>query len=326
MTVFETALPDFGVTVTVTLHEPALTPFSDVPLTLQYFAEEVATFRVMRAPLATVIFAYFAMDEPVAAFFADTTGATATDTVAPDPDAANGAVVAGAVVAGASVVAGLVVCDTTELGGAVVAGAAVVGAAVVGGAVVGAAVVGAALVVVAAARVTLNVYVVVDVPDTPFTANEMLSVAPSATLRVSTSDDMASVPNELVRLIAAPEDEASTVKSTDAEALGMLKLYVVTAGLNAGERDPALTVTESSVETPSIARAARPSAAATPPMLVLEDPMNTRLSLPLYDMSASRAFTTAGLLRPMPCQEDPVHRATPPDVPVTPGNDPPTNS
>ncbi|MEY4045425.1 MAG: hypothetical protein RL644_1693, partial [Actinomycetota bacterium] len=117
VTVFETALPDFGVTVTVTLHEPALTPFSDVPLTLQYFAEEVATFRVMRAPLATVIFAYFAMDEPVAAFFADTTGATATDTVAPDPDAANGAVVAGAVVAGASVVAGLVVCDTTELGG-----------------------------------------------------------------------------------------------------------------------------------------------------------------------------------------------------------------
>lgn len=63
-----------------------------------------------------------------------------------------------------------------------------------------------------------------DAPDTPFTAKEMLSVAPAATLRVSTSDDMAMVPVEFVLLIAAPEDEASTVKSTDAEALGMLRL------------------------------------------------------------------------------------------------------
>ena len=38
VTVFEVALPFFGVTVTVTLHVPALTPLSVVPDTLQYFA------------------------------------------------------------------------------------------------------------------------------------------------------------------------------------------------------------------------------------------------------------------------------------------------
>ena len=54
--------------------------------------------------------------------------------------------------------------------------------------------------------------------------------------------------------------------------------------------------------------------------------MKTLLSDPLYDMSASRAFTTDGALRPIPCHVLPVHRATPPDVPVTPGNEPPTNN
>ena len=42
--VFEVALPFFGVTVTVTLHEPALRPLSVVPDTLQYFAELDNTF------------------------------------------------------------------------------------------------------------------------------------------------------------------------------------------------------------------------------------------------------------------------------------------
>jgi len=36
--VFETALPFFGVTVTVTLHDPAFKPLRVVPDTLQYFA------------------------------------------------------------------------------------------------------------------------------------------------------------------------------------------------------------------------------------------------------------------------------------------------
>jgi len=39
VTVFEVVLPFLGVTVTVTLHDPALRPLSDEPDTLQYFAE-----------------------------------------------------------------------------------------------------------------------------------------------------------------------------------------------------------------------------------------------------------------------------------------------
>jgi hypothetical protein len=153
VTVLETALPFFGVTVTVTRHDPAFTPFSDVPLTLQYLAEDDATFSETLEPAATVIFAYLAMADPVAAFFEDTTGAMETGAAEePEPAAAvAGAVVAGAVVSGACVVAGEMFCGPTVDGGAVV------GAAVVGAAVVGVAVVGAALVVVAAALVTANV-------------------------------------------------------------------------------------------------------------------------------------------------------------------------
>ena len=44
MTVFDVALPFFGVTVTVTLHVPALSPLSVVPVTLQDFAELATTF------------------------------------------------------------------------------------------------------------------------------------------------------------------------------------------------------------------------------------------------------------------------------------------
>ena len=105
---------------------------------------------------------------------------------------------------------------------AVVTGGEVVGAAVVGAAVVGAAVVGAAVVGAAADRVTATAYVVVELPDTELTAKEIFSVAPSATVRTSVSDDIAIVPDALVRLIAAPDAPAIAVKVTDAEALGIV--------------------------------------------------------------------------------------------------------
>jgi hypothetical protein len=38
VTVFEVAFPFFGVTVTVTLHGPAISPLSVAPVTLQYLA------------------------------------------------------------------------------------------------------------------------------------------------------------------------------------------------------------------------------------------------------------------------------------------------
>jgi len=43
VTVLETGLPFFGVTFTVTVQEPALSAFSFVPDTVQYFAETEAT-------------------------------------------------------------------------------------------------------------------------------------------------------------------------------------------------------------------------------------------------------------------------------------------
>jgi hypothetical protein len=44
VTVFEDAFPFFGVTVTVTLHDPVFSPFRLVPETLQNFAELATTF------------------------------------------------------------------------------------------------------------------------------------------------------------------------------------------------------------------------------------------------------------------------------------------
>lgn len=120
-----------------------------------------------------------------------------------------------------------------------------------------------------------------DAPDTPFTANETFSVAPAATLRVSVSEDMAIVPNELVRLMAAPDEDARTVRSTEEDAFGMLNVYEVTDGSNAGDSDPTLTDIESSVDVAFTARAASPSAAATPPMSVPGDPTRILLSEPL---------------------------------------------
>ena len=95
------------------------------------------------------------------------------------------------------------------------------GGEVVGAAVVGAAVVGAAVGGVAADRVTATAYVVVELPDTELTAKEIFSVAPSATVRTSVSDDIAIVPVALVRLMAAPDALAIAVKVTDADALGI---------------------------------------------------------------------------------------------------------
>ena len=43
VTVFEVALPFFGATVTVTLHNPVLRPFRAVPDTLQYFVYAAKT-------------------------------------------------------------------------------------------------------------------------------------------------------------------------------------------------------------------------------------------------------------------------------------------
>jgi len=135
------------------------------------------------------------------------------------------------VVDGASVTRELtVVAEATDVDAAAVAtGAAVVavvavvtGGEVVGAAVVGAAVVGAAVVGAAADRVTATAYVVVELPDTELTAKEIFSVAPSATVRTSVSDDIAIVPDALVRLIAAPDAPAIAVKVTDAEALGIV--------------------------------------------------------------------------------------------------------
>lgn len=283
VTVLETAFPFFGVTVTVTLHDPAFTPFRDVPLTLQYRAEDDATFSKILEPDATVSDAYFAMDDPVAAFFADTTGAAAT--VAPCPAglaAAAGEVTGAAVVPGASVAGGAVLCGATDpCTGAAVVGAAVVGAAVVGGAVVGAAVVGAAVVVAAAALVTATEYVVDPAPDTGFTTNEMFSVAPAETLSVSMSEERAMVPVEFVRLMAEPDSPARTVKSTVADALGRLRVYVVTDGSKEGDRVPLLTVIESSVDPDVTASAASPSAEATPPMSEFDEPIRTLESFEL---------------------------------------------
>ena len=62
----------------------------------------------------------------------------------------------------------------------------------------------------------------VELPDTELASKEIFSVAPSATDSTSVSDDIAIVPVELVRLIAAPDALAITVNVTDAEALGMV--------------------------------------------------------------------------------------------------------
>ena len=121
----------------------------------------------------------------------------------------------------------------------------------------------------------------VPVPDSAAAVNVMFSVAPSATESVSVSDESAIVPVEFVRFTAAPDDDARIVKSTDDDAFGIDSVYEVVPGLKAGESVPTLTDIESNDEDESSARAARPSAAATPPISTPDEATNTRLSEPL---------------------------------------------
>lgn len=62
VTVFDTALPFLGFTVTVTLHEPAFKPLREAPETLQNFAELATTFRDTFDVERTFIFANIAID------------------------------------------------------------------------------------------------------------------------------------------------------------------------------------------------------------------------------------------------------------------------
>jgi len=80
VTVFDVALPFFGVTVTVTRHEPFFRPFTDVPETLHTFAEDAGTLSVTLDPEATVSPAYFAIADPVADFFVVRDGASPSAT------------------------------------------------------------------------------------------------------------------------------------------------------------------------------------------------------------------------------------------------------
>ena len=75
VTVFEVALPFLGVTVTVTLHDPVLTPLSDEPDTLQYFAELATTFSETFEVESTFNLAKAAIDFAVADLDVDTVGA-----------------------------------------------------------------------------------------------------------------------------------------------------------------------------------------------------------------------------------------------------------
>ena len=66
--------PFFGLTVSVTLHRPFLTPFTEEPTSLQYFDELERTLTVTFAPAGTVTIAYFAIEAAVADLVADTNG------------------------------------------------------------------------------------------------------------------------------------------------------------------------------------------------------------------------------------------------------------
>ena len=75
VTVLDAAFPFFGVTVTVTRHDPFFRPFTDAPETLHTFAEDAATLSVNFDPEATVSPAYFATADAVADFFVVRDGA-----------------------------------------------------------------------------------------------------------------------------------------------------------------------------------------------------------------------------------------------------------
>ena len=102
VTVFDVALPFLGVTVTVTLHDPAFSAFTDVPDTLQNFDDAAATFTLTFAPAATVIFADFASDDPVVDLPTLAVGAVVpeVDGDEPEPDVEPPLPLAGTVVVG----------------------------------------------------------------------------------------------------------------------------------------------------------------------------------------------------------------------------------
>ena len=83
VTVLDTALPFFGVTVTVTLQDPVFNPLSVVPETLQYFAELGTTFNDIFEVDSTASLAYTAIDFAVADFLVVTVGALTVAVVVP---------------------------------------------------------------------------------------------------------------------------------------------------------------------------------------------------------------------------------------------------
>ena len=72
--VFDTDFPFFGLTVTVTLQEPAFRPLREAPDTLQNFAELFTTFKVTFDVLGTTSLANTAIDLAVADLEIVTTG------------------------------------------------------------------------------------------------------------------------------------------------------------------------------------------------------------------------------------------------------------
>ena len=74
VTVFEVAFPFLGVTVTVTLHDPALRPLTADPDTLQYFAELATTLSDTLEVESTLILAKVAIDRAEVSRFFDTLG------------------------------------------------------------------------------------------------------------------------------------------------------------------------------------------------------------------------------------------------------------
>ncbi len=76
MTVLDAALPFFGFTVTVILHNPDFRPFSVVPNTLQYFAELATTFSDTFEVADTLSLANIAIDFAEAALDIVTLGGT----------------------------------------------------------------------------------------------------------------------------------------------------------------------------------------------------------------------------------------------------------
>ena len=75
VTVLEVAVPFFGVTVTVTLHDPTFKPFSVVPATRQIAAVLGDTFSNTFAPVGTAIPAYQATFAALAEIFGVNFGA-----------------------------------------------------------------------------------------------------------------------------------------------------------------------------------------------------------------------------------------------------------